>query len=1150
MHRYFRPCIRRFSYLLLITVFLQLSTISPAAAQREDPNLPLSTYAVPPRVEVQPSLQLEPALTLSATSPASSLIIGETSEIILRIGNTSALSLSNVQLHVPYHPNVKFMDDNNQDLDSYIVELGNLAGNSEQSIPMMVQVFGDAPEFINLEFMVRSVESNSVKTTLTLKIDTSTKTELDIMAAAPSPESVTVDPASAWTLSYTPPGASEFTGGAQYSYPINVVPGAGGLTSDLALHYNGGGVDNIRPMVMSNGFGEGWSLPQAQITNGNAARMYTGEYYGGDLKNFENSRFSLELNGASYRLRPITTGRHGRYTAIGDPSLYIEFINGSSNAALTNVTGEYWLVRTADGTEYRFGFNEDAEQAIAPISSTHNIGQPRNKGFAAFSWKLDQITNTSGVNVKYIYQTACGYLFSTVTCRSGADYTEMDVALDRIEYNFSSSTGSPRTIIDFNYNQRNLPGRRETRFLVAGVFQPNEILIAHDSQTIKSYEFNYSQYSHNWDGLNFIDTEFWMLTSIEEFGRDGISSLPITTFQYEQDATKSCDNQNNPGESEVIVCIGLLTQVDNGYGGVTKLFYELVGDKFFRATDVYSWDGVEHVYNGINGSAATHIEYDRTNATACYDKDGHGCRSPFTFFSSGALVGFDQVTVRVYDPDPASANVVLNESKQTFNTTDYWLNGKLLSSITSDPITQKPITEQTNVWSWESTADSIFARLGKTSTFNYDLSGQANGIEVTYAYELYNQGDRQWGRVTGQTFNTVAKDVDGNISALKSYSTRTRYVTNENEWIIAPFLTRTLDNNDVTTARTFYLYDGSMDPDNQAPSRGRLTLTRVQYNFIDIDSGSTTVYETIDTQYSYDSFGNVQTATTYADYGQLGFASSTSGWTFWTSPGNGSPARISSTIYDSDGIHPIRTTNPLNHTTTISYDSEFPSLPTSVTDVDNNITTKYEYDPFGRLHAVYDQSDFSGFGDSDPWNGNPLTRYRYWDNDWNHSSQIWSSQTVYEVEDATYPWHLIGSDNGNGAWQSPAVNSGQGPQFMTFGPYKPPQAVGPGQIARFRLAVDPATAATNAIVAIIEVYHPGSQTVLASGGVQGYSMEGGLSNFSSFDLVFDTTGYANQNLEYRVYWTKVGVVAHEDTTIIWNGQSTTGNAPFDLPPIL
>ncbi len=50
---------------------------------------------------------------------------------------------------------------------------------------------------------------------------------------------------------------------------------------------------------------------------------------------------------------------------------------------------------------------------------------------------------------------------------------------------------------------------------------------------------------------------------------------------------------------------------------------------------------------------------------------------------------------------------------------------------------------------------------------------------------------------------------------------------------------------------------------------------------------------------------------------------------------------------------------------------------------------------------------------------------------------------------------------------------------------------------------------------------------------------GDISNFSDFGLIFDTTGRANHNLEYRVWQSDSETIAHDKTTLIWSKPQAT-----------
>ena len=104
----------------------------------------------------------------------------------------------------------------------------------------------------------------------------------------------------------------------------------------------------------------------------------------------------------------------------------------------------------------------------------------------------------------------------------------------------------------------------------------------------------------------------------------------------------------------------------------------------------------------------------------------------------------------------------------------------------------------------------------------------------------------------------------------------------------------------------------------------------------------------------------------------------------------------------------------------------------------------------------------------------------------------------------------------------------------------------PGQIARFRLSIDVATG-SNDLVGLIEVpdFSDGMR-VLGQRFLYRNEFLGGITNFSDFDIHFDTTGILGHQLEYRVYWYGRAQMAHDKTTVYWKtGTQGLANYGYD-----
>lgn len=215
-----------------------------------------------------------------------------------------------------------------------------------------------------------------------------------------------------WLLAFNDAHVSTFTGGLNYDFPIQVPEGRGGLTPDLRLNYNSRRVDGVLTWIQTDWAGLGWTLDTMSI-----ARKVTPDYtptngrpawYWGPWVAWEN-KFTLLYKGTGYKLVPGSTSAYGRYYTEDEQFLYIERRNDAGgNGSPGNATGEYWVVRLRDGTEYRLGYRTDSEQIVAtnsytvPTTPAETTYAGRANGQVAFQWRVDAITDTHGNSIEFL----------------------------------------------------------------------------------------------------------------------------------------------------------------------------------------------------------------------------------------------------------------------------------------------------------------------------------------------------------------------------------------------------------------------------------------------------------------------------------------------------------------------------------------------------------------------------------------------------------------------------------------------------------------------------------------------------------------------------------------------------------------------------
>ncbi len=780
---------------------------------------------------------------------------------------------------------------------------------------------------------------------------------------------LTVDP-EPWQFGYTPPGASAFTGAGTYSYPIEVPPGISGLTPDLTLNYNSRAVDGLEFPVMADGFGLGWSLPQAEIINGNASQMY--EDGNTCCHNFDANRFTLVLGGVSYRLEPADldpNGRHGTYQALGGPELSIQYLDSDDD----NVTGEYWRVRTADGTIYLFGDTRDAEQVVAPISiePNHNSQQPRNQDFAAVSWKLSRIKNVNGHAISYSYIDKCGTESGQprawtvdVGNESWQQCTKVDTALSEIEYNYNGTTA--QTIIAFSYNNLNAGPVKESRLMTAGYFRPTEIAI-HKSGTatpISRYTFDYTAIQRHWIEAFTISTEFWMLSSITRVGSNGSSTLPVEQFSYGHETTTCYPDHSDPPEDQ---CPRLLTLINNGYGGVTQLKYARIvdddpddddssGEDWYHVWDSYRWDGVAHEH-GTSDRPQTRMQYFRSGYIPCYDRTGEPCRAPsLVDAESKALVGFNGTVIKTYEPSGTSGWTTLSQERLEFSIEDYWLSGQLTKREEMDAsgdILTREILDWT-YWKAKPLLEERITQLlnggamvvNKTKYTYYTLAGDYGGLKEVEEIDVqanWSETKRRCTRfVYGHNTNNGAwlvnrqlseKTFEGACSGTEVARTLYRYgqstaPTDTNVGTLAE-LTWILRWDGANYLSEQRIYHHPWNPGSQAAAEGLLKEVRT-FSEVSTDSAYVAQNKLLQTiRYTYNTLGLATKVETDPDGTQL-------------------PTLVED----------------------ITYGGTFPWLIGSVTD-SNGVKWQYSYDTFGRLaKKVYPGDTLS----------DPTISYLYYDN--------------------------------------------------------------------------------------------------------------------------------------------------------------------------
>lgn len=701
-----------------------------------------------------------------------------------------------------------------------------------------------------------------------------------------------------------------FSGAANISYPISVPAGPGGIKPSVSISYSTGSVDDLhtntpdwsaRYIAQAQLAGLGWNIAGVDsITKGSR-----GQYY-------------ITVGGASYKLISRSYDLYGRPNSEDwdtSPKGFIRVKHNPSNWGYNE-----WIVTGKDGTTYYFGSNENSKATVVDVPDPDN--NPTSQVDVVYRWMLTKIIDTHSNTIEYSYtkeeKTLTGYPY----CKEANRPYVKAILPQQIKWANNHFTidfiFEDRT--DWNFEAVNEGGCTQTHFTNKRL---KELQVKTDSQLVRKYILNYR---YPLSGIKHS-----LLTSVTQFGKDGTTSLPPYTFDYEGVSNET-----------------YLKWANNGYNG--KVIFSYLRTKPF----VIGRDGT-------NWSETTPGS-ERTRVIKKITEDGMGNtitnRTMYESdtFESNGYVGVGYVDKKLSDPagefeflgfanakdilyeknkDGNNPSDIVNMTKKYFfqkDTVDQIIGGQNRTYHFPDPRkgkaykteiqdkTGRVLTSSEEDWKYD--IKPHYNEVDGTQDITYfplvwlnNTKGTIDGVtkKTSYRYDQYQ--------------NTTHVIEEGDISKTGDEKfTVTSYYYNTTNWIInRPRLTSlfrgTPDGNKQEISRTGFYYDGlGWD---QPPTKGDVTMT---------DNVSLSPNEVhVQTKVKYDQYGN-----------QIEVIDP---------KGN-----TTKTLYDPTyNSYPIKLTNAFDQTMITEYDYIL-GVPIKLTNL-NGVETNFTYDNLGRSKKIIMSGD-------------------------------------------------------------------------------------------------------------------------------------------------------------------------------------------------
>lgn len=464
----------------------------------------------------------------------------------------------------------------------------------------------------------------------------------------------------AWALEWKPPTVNEFTGSASYQYPLQVPPGRNGLQPSVGLAYSSASLRGAIRQVSHGTVATGWSLSDISITRTGIKNETT--YW-----NYPDT-FRLAVNGIGGRLIPTGSEGNAAVYRVEDTPQFKVYNYGGRTWEEDQTGNSYWVVRGADGAQYRLGYTADSVSR----QGVRGIDAP-SYDYEIIAWHVDTITDAFGNQVNYDYIQPGRHEDYGFWCPWGGvcgwEVDTYNSQIETISYNFNTRVATPpahdvaRLVDQANTN----PASRitfvyddlEARLAAIYVFHgsgtdPIRKYVIH-AQTANYVHPNPKCDEYHANGAHTpLSTSTRVINDIEEQGFDAIANewvaLPKTQFTYTLKP-----HFTHLGDAECFQ-YQYLTEVENGYGGSVEFTYfsdgRIKGD-YENCKGVASCNPESYPHMGYNYSVASVLTRDgRNNAVAttyaysglCYDQNFSTCKQPETDTADGVIGGYREVT--------------------------------------------------------------------------------------------------------------------------------------------------------------------------------------------------------------------------------------------------------------------------------------------------------------------------------------------------------------------------------------------------------------------------------------------------------------------------------------------------------------------------